>query len=248
MRIYVVTHKPIDHPLPPDYVYIQVNAENNPLFSDINDATGEDNIAAKNPYYCELTAAYWIWKNDKASKIVGLAHYRRFFTTNRFSHSDKYYLKNGKVEKILNKYDFIATKLYKTDCTVQEHMLLNVRRNDLELLRGIIAESCPDYLASFDGVMGGRESYLLNMFICKKELWDEYYEWLFFLLGRLEEKIDMTGYSIQEQRLYGFLSERLFTVFVRQNNLTVKSFPTHIVGESKMRILKQKLCKILHVK
>lgn len=40
----------------------------------------------------------------------------------------------------------------------------------------------------------------------------------------MEKHVDMTGYSKQEQRLYGYLSERLFTVYVQANNKNVKKF------------------------
>lgn len=247
MKIYVVTHKRVDYKLPEDYFYIQVNAVNNQIFCELNDALGADNISDKNPYYCELTAAYWVWKNDVLSEVVGLAHYRRFLTTNRFSSSSKLFLTSPKVDKLLKKFDFISTKQYKTNCTVKEHLLENVRERDFNLLKGVIGEKYPEYSESFDKVFSGHKSYLLNMFICKKQIWDNYCRWLFSILNEMDTMVDMTGYTTQEKRLYGFLAERLFSVYVLKNGYKVKSFPTHIVGESKWRIFFQKIEKILHI-
>lgn len=247
MKIYVVSHKPFNGVLPAGYEYIQVNAANNPHFYPVTDDTG-DNISAKNPYYCELTALYWIWKNDIENQIVGLAHYRRFLTVNPLSNSPKSYLNEKKVKKLLNKFDFLATRPYKSSGKVWEHICENVRRKDLQFLRQTISEVYPEYLGAYDEVMDGNKSYLCNILVCKKEMLNAYCQWLFCLLFALEPKVDMTGYTVQEQRLYGFLAERLFTVYVKHNNLKVKSFYTHLVGVSKRAILFNKLKKLFHIK
>ena len=247
MKIFVVAHKKSDLILPKNYEYIQVNALKNEKIYDLNDALYPDNISLKNENYCELTAAYLIYKNINED-IVGLAHYRRFFTTNKFSSNTKYFLNEKKIKKDLLKYDFIATKLYKTNQPIKNHLLINVKENDYNLLEEVIKNDFSDYYDSFLKVMNGNKSYLLNMFICKKELWDSYYEWLFQIFFKLEPKINMDGYTTQEKRLYGFLSERLFYVYVLKNNYKVKSYPVHLVGESLFRIAKQKIFKILHIK
>lgn len=41
-----------------------------------------ENISEKNPYYSELTAVFWAWKNLKAD-YIGLVHYRRHFCLKR---------------------------------------------------------------------------------------------------------------------------------------------------------------------
>ena len=247
MKIYVCAHKKVDSILPKNYEYIQANSSNNSPIYELRDNMG-DNISKKNPYYCELTIAYWIWKNDKENDIVGLAHYRRFLTTNKFSSSPKKYINSPKIEKLLQNYDFIATKLYKTQNTVKEHLLINVFPHDYDLLEETIKEVCPDYLDSFNTIMNGHESHLLNMFITKKEECDKYYTWLFNIFDKLEPKVNMDGYTVQQQRLYGFLSERLFSVYALKNNKKIYSLPTHIVGESIFKTAFNKIKRLLHIK
>ncbi|WP_425475514.1 DUF4422 domain-containing protein [Mesorhizobium quangtriensis] len=77
--IYIAYHKqaPIyaGKPLVPIHVGRALASSNLPDM--IGDDTG-DNISARNPCYCELTAHYWAWKNDHDSSFIGLMHYRRF--------------------------------------------------------------------------------------------------------------------------------------------------------------------------
>ena len=246
MKVYVAAHKYVDGALPQNYEYIQGGAALHEQVFPLTDATG-DHISEKNPYYCELTCAYWVWKNDRENEIVGLMHYRRFLTENVFSRSERYFVNSPKAERLLETYDFIAPREWTSPASQRESLLESVREKDLDLLREVMAERCPEYLPAWEGVLSGRKSYLLNMFLCKKQTWDAYYAWLFDLLGALETRVDMTGYSVQEQRLFGYLGERLFTAYVRKNEMRVKHFPVLLREESFARRLWGKAKRILHI-
>ena len=92
----------------------------------------------------------------------------------------------------------------------------------LDETRKIIEEKYPEYLEEFDKLHKRTSAHMFNMFIMKKEILDEYCNWLFDILFELEKITDLTGYSRQEQRLYGFLSEFLLNVWVKHNKLKIK--------------------------
>ena len=79
ISIYSVYHKPSFIIKNAVIKPIQVGFSDDILDIDFRDNSGADNIYKKNDTYCELTAQYWMWKNDLSSDFVGLMHYRRFF-------------------------------------------------------------------------------------------------------------------------------------------------------------------------
>ncbi len=220
---YVVTHKPFFQALPENYKTIVVGNHNLVLPNSIHDNTG-DNISKKNKNYCELTALYWIWKNDTTSDIVSLNHYRRLFLNNSLFLDRKSLLDSKKEIRLLKNHDILLPfPMILMHLTVKDLLLRSrVRQKDLTELRLVILEKWPDYLAAYDEVMNGYEASYCNLFSMKKDLLNSYCEWLFDILFELEMRIDLSDYSEYESRIFGFLSERLINVWVRKNQLKVK--------------------------
>ena len=71
--------------------------------------------------------------------------------------------------------------------------------------------------------MNSRKLYIYNMFVMDKFLFDKYCIWLFDILFTLEKRIDIANYDKYNARVFGFLSERLFNVWLEKQNLNVKT-------------------------
>ena len=124
-KIIVVTHKKYDD-IYHDSIYIPVevgaiNREKH-YYENI-DCTG-DNISEKNYCYCELTGLYWAWKNLDYD-ILGLCHYRRYFSQSRFELNDKKHniLKQADIEKVLSQNDIILPKTTKLKESIYNHSI-----------------------------------------------------------------------------------------------------------------------------
>lgn len=226
-RLYVITHKPIELAVPTEYKKMLVGAykyQSNDK-SYIYDNEGTDNISCKNSNYCELTGLYWIWKNDP-NDVKGLVHYRRFFTKNRFTNSINFFLSEDEVNKILKNNNIIVGEKYYMDLpTVKDDYLLNHKEKDWEKLKDIIRRLYPEYLDTFEQVEKANWFYPYNMMIATKGVFNAYCEWLFTILFELEKEIDLTGYDVQQARIFGFMSERLLSVWILANKLKCYEAP-----------------------
>ena len=63
------------------------------------------------------------------------------------------------------------------------------------------------------------------MFIMKKDKFDAYCKWLFDILFELENRLDISDYSDNDARVFGFVSERLLDVWIETNNIPYKNLP-----------------------
>ena len=221
IKVIVAAHKP--YPMPADTLYLPVLAgarqHDEKMYTP--DDTGE-NISKKNPNYCELTALYWAWKNLETDRL-GLCHYRRYFMgTGAFSANGKEFriLGAGDAAELLEEYDVILPKKrnYYIETTYSQYAHAH-HRADLDTTRQIILEKCPEYLKDFDRLMEKTEGHKFNMFLMKRRLLDRYCTWLFGILFELEKRLDISHYSANDARVFGFVAERLLDVWLDRNGI-----------------------------
>lgn len=228
IKILIATHKDYEFPHDNAYLPIQVGtALSQNKLSIQRDDIG-DNISYKNTTFCELTALYWAWKNKQLDSVeyVGLVHYRRYFSGESLSIKSKKIASSEEILGAIAGFDAILPKKrnYYIE-TVYEHYKNAHYQKDIDITRDVISKYYPDYLSSFDDVMKGTKLHLFNMFILRKEFALSYFDWLFGVLFRVESMLDVTYYDTYQKRVFGFIAERLFNVWLAKNKLKVKELP-----------------------
>lgn len=167
---------------------------------EICDDTGE-NISEKNRNYCELTALYWIWKNDR-SDYVGLGHYRRHFELNE-----------KQLRQIVSSdIDVVLTIPILDDPDVYTVYRRDHVGEDWDVMQDAVRKLYPAYLQTIEEMGRGRFYYAYNMFIMRREILESYCDWLFPVLAYCEthckEKEDR-----YQNRYIGFLAEHLMSAY-----------------------------------
>ena len=226
IKIIVATHKAYWMPEDDIYLPIHVGAEGKDIdLGYIKDNTG-DNISSKNANFCELTGLYWAWKNLDAD-YIGLAHYRRHFSNGKLFGDKKSRVISGKeLEKKLSHSDILLPKprnyWIETNYSQYAHAHHAI---DLDTTREILAEKYPEYIQAWDSGMKRTVGHRFNMFIMKHDKLDAYCTWLFDILFELERRLDISAYSKNDARVFGFVSERMLDVWIETNGYQYVELP-----------------------
>ena len=225
ISVIVATHKKYDMPEYKIYLPLQVGKEGKEDLGFRCDNEG-DNISSKNPFFCELTGMYWAWKNLSCD-YIGLVHYRRYFTMKKHifnkKNKMKYVLNDEEIEKILENTDIILPKQRKYYIeNLYDHYGHTLYIEPLDETGKIIEEKYPEYLEEFNKLHKRTSSHMFNMFIMKKEYFDEYSKWLFDILFELEKRIDTSKYDVFHSRFFGRISELLLDVWINKNGYKYK--------------------------
>ena len=214
-----------------------------PLANMIGDDTG-DNISIKNPMYCELSAQYWAWKNCSSEYIGLCHYRRLFcFNDQGFKKDlrnqividsmdgytmDTYGLNDGSTMEAMIKSNDVVVGLkedvsslatpYGPKPTVMGHWLAHdralIRQSDLEKLLEIVKRKYPQIYKVGEKALHDKYFVGYNCFVMRKDIFDTMCAYEFDCLEELENSIDLSGVHTQIHRIYGFMGEILFDMFV----------------------------------
>ena len=236
ITIYVATHKKFV--LPPNIdtnIYLpilcgkaiytpeeDINTSPEAILPTFGDDT-EYNISSKNPYYCELTAMYWAWKNDQDSDVLGLNHYRRYFVQNDDEHStilnkenilDILYTQG--YDAILQGDDSNSGSTYDPNTSESVYKVYKEIHvgDDMDKALIIIKNLYPELYPTIEHELKENDQMCFcNLMIAKQEVFKAYCKFIFEVFSELEKQIDYINRDNYQQRAFGFLSERLMRPF-----------------------------------
>lgn len=253
-QIYVFHYKPGPVLIRvPNYVHIWAGKNKSSVPCEYTGDDTGIHISEKNKYYSELTGIYWVWKNTKQD-IVGSVHYRRYFTdqiepfgsqlkrslyflawmqrkrygliyTRNLDLFKERILTEPEITAILKDHDLILPQRRKFKYSVQTHYEKYHHSSDLRLLETLIRENCPEYLSALQKVLSGNRLFANNMFIMKWPDFDRFMNWQFHLLFEFERRIKLSDYEGYQERILGFIAERLLNVWVTHQNFRIKELP-----------------------
>lgn len=166
-----------------------------------------DNIDSLNPWYCELTGLYYLWKHCD-DDIVGLEHYRRYFVNDR-----KELLSEKEIRNILKTYDVIAfydDKYCPVNCTFfKTQKIFNLA--EICGIETIKNNKLGTSLYTYCKTPG---TYLFNMLICNKNTLNKICEQLFSILNDIKITHEI-------KRSHGYISEMLLGSLFKYNQLKI---------------------------
>jgi hypothetical protein len=185
----------------------------------------QPNIDKFNPWFCELTALYYLHKHSTA-KYVGLEHYRRCFVMqDNGSYDPNAYniLSRYDARDILDEYDAIVTFHQHTPGrSAYSFLEVSHYTKMFNAWLDIVEEGTPGFKKFCLDWLHHDMLICCNMFIARKELIDKYCEWLF-----ANTRAFMRKYPLSEKRYrhIGYLGEFTFGSWLLFNKYRLKLQP-----------------------
>lgn len=126
-------------------------------------------------------------------------------------------LKQGNI--IVSKKEILRESLYTHYCIF--HI-----SDDIRTLKKVIEEQNDyQYIQAFNKVMLQDSFSPYNMFIMSWNEFDKYCTWLFSVLSKVENKINISNYNNVQRRIYGYMAERLLNIYIEAQNIKTYKYP-----------------------
>lgn len=234
-----------------EFLYpLQVGCTQNNEFKGYYYDNIKDNISSLNPYYCELTGHYWVWKNQKAD-YYGFFHYRRFLDFNLQNKKIYSYVENfskinyQNAQELIKQYDIILPKKEKfyTDIYTHYAQAPNHFKSDLDLVISIIKKLYPEFTQVLEEFLKNDELYVGNIFIMKNEIFQQYSKWLFDILA----EFDLQNIH-KNSRSNGYLAERLLGIYIaklKTKDIKILELPRLHLVENKYKLVFKKTTNLI---
>lgn len=195
-------------------------------------------------FYSEIYMLDYISKNYPLKDYVGFCHNRRYFN----------FLDDiPDMDELLKNYDVIVAKPLILKYSMKEQYKSVHNLEDLYIIGGIIADKYPGYTSMWHNFINGKIFIPYNMFIMRKEDFQEYIK---FIMDILDEYLKIIGTDINKRiydnyekyikdlypnntveyqyRIGGYLGERLTNLFLLTHFKKIKTYPV-IVTEDKYK-------------
>jgi len=240
ISILVYTHKPFAFPRDSTWLRPMLSTDcptaiPGALRNDVG-----DNIARLEKHFNELTAIYWLWKNQPACDIAGLYHYRRYlnflpahpqppevFAASTadavafLSHPQQ----RQKLVDILATFDVIVPQGNFLGASLEADYLAHHARKYWDRFWEIAFDTYPDYARFRDFLRLTNKAHFFNIFVSSKSWLDRYAQQLFGILEVLTSQLGFPEPEpekrFQEFRYPGYLAERFFMFYLFANRSRV---------------------------
>lgn len=173
----------------------------------LRDNTGE-NISAKNKQYCEMSAAYWVWKNTH-SAWKGIEHYRRHLLVNP--------------EQLSDEIDAVLPLPYLAYPNILAQFQRFVSQDVLDALLLALRTLHPEEYDAYWDILNGQLQYTYNIICAKERVFSDYCTWFFELTEYMETLTERVP-EIGTTRALGYVAEVLTNLYFmsRQDILHIR--------------------------
>lgn len=180
-----------------------------------------DNIDSENPRLNELTALYYLWKNEHNVGYKGLEHYRRAIWDRTGTHL----LEPDEIESILKDYDVILTDKYVFFQGTMDRYCLpkNDYTHHIERMNDCW-NGFGDFYWNWICTHYPSEHSWCNIFVANEEVADEYCQMAFDLVFNLKQPEGT-------KRFFAYCTEKLFSPWSAFKGLKVYHGRIHVYSE-----------------